>query len=161
MSLTHRFLKGCRQVHLYLGVFTAPALLFFAITGGLQTFSLHETARGSSYVPPRWLAVAAQLHKKQAMAVPVHKLRPAADPAAERMANAAPVPAAARPAAEAARPKAGNPLPLKIFTALVALALALSTLSGLYLSWKYTRQAGRIVAFFLAGTAVPVLLALV
>lgn len=149
MSLTHRFLKGCRLVHLYLGVFTAPALLFFAITGGLQTFNLHETVRGGSYAPPKWLAVAAQLHKKQTLDVPMHTLRPAADPAV-----------VARPAAEAARPKAGNPLPLKIFSALVALALALSTLSGLYLSWKYTRQAGRIVGFFLAGIAVPVLLAL-
>ena len=160
MSLTHRFLKGCRLVHLYLGVFTAPALLFFAITGGLQTFSLHETTRGSSYAPPRWLAVTAQLHKKQTMDVPVHKLRPAVDPAAERAANAAPVPMA-RPAVEAAKPKAGNPLPLKIFTALVALGLALSTLTGLYLAWKYTRHAGRIVAVFLAGIAVPILLALV
>lgn len=151
MPLILRFLKGCRLVHLYLGVFTAPALLFFAITGGLQTFGLHESARGSSHAPPKWLAVAAQLHKKQSMDVPVRKLRPAA--------NAASVPAA-RPLAGMAARRAGNPLPLKIFTALVALALAVSTLTGLYLAWRYTRHAGRIVAVFLAGIAVPVLLAL-
>ena len=158
MSLTHRFLKGCRLVHLYLGVFTAPALLFFAITGGLQTFSLHETTRGSSYAPPKWLAVAAQLHKKQNMDVPAHKLRPAADLAA-RAASAVPAPAA-RPAGEGAAPRKRNPLPLKIFTGLVALALAVSTLSGLYLAWKYTRRAGRIVAVFCAGIAAPILFAL-
>ncbi|MEW9624210.1 PepSY domain-containing protein [Rhodanobacter geophilus] len=160
MSLSHRFLKACRQVHLYLGVFTAPALLFFAITGGLQSFGLHETTRGSSYVPPRWLVVAAQLHKKQTMEVPVHKLRPPADPAAVRAAHAAPVPAA-RPAGEAAVARGRNPVPLKFFAALVALALALSTLSGLYMAWRYTRHAGRVVAVFLAGIAVPALLALV
>jgi len=44
--------KLLRMLHLYLGVFAAPALLFFAFTGGLQTFSLHETTRGSSYTPP-------------------------------------------------------------------------------------------------------------
>lgn len=160
MSLTHRFLKACRQVHLYLGVFTAPALLFFAITGGLQTFSLHETTRGSSYVPPKWLMVAAQLHKKQTMDVPARKQRPPVDPATARTASAAPAPAA-RPAGEAAGARGRNPLPLKIFTALVALALASSTLTGLYLAWRYTRHAGRIVAVFLAGIAVPILLALI
>ena len=160
MSLTHRFLKGCRLMHLYLGVFTAPALLFFAITGGLQTFSLHETTRGNSYTPPRWLAVAAQLHKKQTMDVPPHKLRPATNPAAERVVDAIPV-AATPPAADVARPKGRNPLPLKIFTALIALSLALSTLTGLYMAWRYTRRAGRVVAVFLAGIAVPILLALV
>lgn len=160
MSLTHRFLKGCRVVHLYLGVFTAPALLFFAITGGLQTFSLHETTRGSSYAPPKWLVVAAQLHKKQSMDVPARKLRPAAEPAAGRTASAALAPAA-RPAGAGAVPRGRSPLPLKIFVVLVALALASSTLTGLYLAWKYTRHAGRVVAIFLAGIAVPILLALV
>ncbi|GAB3793356.1 PepSY domain-containing protein [Dyella agri] len=160
MSLSHRFLKACRQVHLYLGVFTAPALLFFAITGGLQTFSFHETTRGSSYAPPKWLAVAAQLHKKQTMDMPARKPRPAADSVAARTAEAAPVPAP-RPVGEAAAPRARNPLPLKIFTALVALALALSTLTGLYLAWRYTRHAGRVGAAFIAGIAVPILLALI
>ncbi|MEW9571124.1 PepSY domain-containing protein [Rhodanobacter sp. Si-c] len=159
MSLAHRFLKGCRLVHLYLGVFSAPALLFFAVTGGLQTFSLHETTRGSSYAPPKWLAVAAQLHKKQTMDVPSHKLRPPANPATERAVDAVPA-AAMRPAVDAARPKGRNPLPLKVFTALIALSLALSTLTGLYMAWRYSRHAGRIVAVFLAGIAVPILLAL-
>lgn len=160
MSLTHRFLKACRLVHLYLGVFTAPALLFFAITGGLQTFGLHEAKRGSSYAPPKWLAVAGQLHKKQDMAVPSAKLRPPAAPATEKPAAAMPAPAIPAGAGTTA-PRAKNPLPLKIFAALVAFALALSTLTGLYLSWKYTRHAGRILAIFLAGIAVPILLALV
>ena len=158
MPLTHRFLKGCRLLHLYLGVFTAPALLFFAITGGLQTFGLHEARRGGGYAPPEWLAVAGQLHKKQDMAVPPAKLRPAANPVA-RVANAPQAPAA-RPAVEAAVPRKRNPLPLKLFTALVALALAVSTLSGLYLAWKYTRRAGRIVVVCGAGIVVPILLAL-
>ncbi|HEX7732278.1 MAG TPA: hypothetical protein VF415_06490, partial [Rhodanobacter sp.] len=76
-------------------------------------------------------------------------------------ANAAPVPAARPAAGGTAAPRARNPLPLKVFAALVALALALSTLTGLYMAWRYTRQAGRIVAVFLAGIAVPVLLALI
>lgn len=70
MFVKHRWLKISRQVHLYLGVFTAPALLFFAITGGLQTFGLHERERDGSYAPPAWLAEMAQLHKKQTLVLP-------------------------------------------------------------------------------------------
>src|SRR5579862_7174126 len=78
MSKSHAVLKFLRKVHLYLGVFTAPALLFFAFTGALQTFSLHETAQGSSYKPPAWIAELGQLHKKQTTELPVRKQRPEA-----------------------------------------------------------------------------------
>jgi hypothetical protein len=76
MSSSHTILKYTRLVHLYLGVFIAPALLFFAFTGALQTFSLHETTRGSSYKPPAWAVMLGQIHKKQTPIVPVRKLPP-------------------------------------------------------------------------------------
>ena len=50
--------------HHYIGVFFAPTILFFAITGSFQMFGLHETNRGSSYVPPAILVHLSQLHKK-------------------------------------------------------------------------------------------------
>ena len=59
MSSSHTLLKYLRLIHLYIGVFIAPALLFFAFTGALQTFSLHETTRGSSYKPPAWAVMLA------------------------------------------------------------------------------------------------------
>ena len=62
-----------RLVHLYLGIFTAPALIFFAFTGALQTFSLHETTRGSAYKPPAWAVTLGQIHKKQTPVVPVRR----------------------------------------------------------------------------------------
>jgi hypothetical protein len=46
-------LKSIRIMHRYPGLFFPPTILFFAITGGLQMFELHETARGSTYVPPK------------------------------------------------------------------------------------------------------------
>src|SRR3984893_4884025 len=76
MSSSHRFLKYLRLTHLYTGVFIAPALLFFAFTGALQTFSLHETTRGSNYKPPAWAVTLGQIHKKQTPVVPVRKLPP-------------------------------------------------------------------------------------
>src|ERR1700729_278044 len=144
MSTGHRLLKWIRQIHLYLGVFTAPMLLFFAFTGGMQTFSLHETTRGSSYTPPAWLATLAQLHKKQTTVMPTRRPHPpeAATPgkdstaagasAASSLANAPTdartTPAPSAPADNAgARPKK-NLLPMKLFFALVALSLMLSAL---------------------------------
>jgi uncharacterized iron-regulated membrane protein len=163
MSLTHRFLKFTRTVHLYLGVFTAPMLLFFAITGGLQSFSLHETTRGSSYVPPAWLASAAQFHKKQTTVLPKRRPRPA-----EAVVTPSPTPDAttnSRPSPEnladhvAAQPKK-NLLPMKAFFALVALGLLVSVLSGLYMAWRYSRKPMLFGAILVAGIAVPLLLLL-
>ncbi len=144
-------LKAIRLTHLYSGVFLAPAILFFAITGGLQMFSLHETTRGSSYVPPAILVHLAQLHKKATLTVPQRKLTPAP--------SAAPTPA---PPPSNKPPAAAQPsyLPMKIFFALVALGLVISTLSGLVMSWTYTRNKTLIAGAFLAGILVPVLLLL-
>ncbi|OOG64751.1 hypothetical protein B0E46_04895 [Rhodanobacter sp. B04] len=175
MSSAHRFLKISRSVHLYLGVFTAPMLLFFAITGGLQTFSLHETTRGSSYTPPAWLASMGQLHKKQTTVMPVRRARPAetsmpatnADPA-----GAMPLPPANTPADARAAPSPGqgiagvdarpkkNLLPMKIFFVVVSLGLLLSTLTGIYMAYRYSRKPRLISSVLVAGIVVPLLLLL-
>lgn len=162
MSLGHRFLKLSRTIHLYLGVFTAPALLFFAITGGLQTFSLHETTRGSSYVPPAWLASAAQLHKKQTTVKPVRRPRPAEVVAVQMSpaADAKPIRPDGQPSDKPAMPPRKNLLPMKVFFALVALGLAISTLSGLYMAWRYSRRPRLFGTVLAAGFAVPLLLLL-
>ncbi|GGA07238.1 PepSY domain-containing protein [Dyella caseinilytica] len=162
MSVSHKILKIARQIHLYLGVFIAPALLFFALTGGLQVFSLHETTRGSDYKPPAWLVTMAQLHKKQTTAV---RKRPV------DAGNHAPEVAVSAPAANPAPPmpanmdmpraEAKNPLPLKIFSALVALGLFISTLLGIYMAYRYTRKPGLITVLLLAGFVVPIVLALI
>ena len=157
MPLGHRFLKTTRTIHLYLGVFTAPMLLFLAVTGGLQVFGMHEAHRGSDYRPPAWLASMAHLHKKQSLVVPPRKPRPARaeTPAGDRTTAAAPAPHAASD-----RGPAKNPLPMKIFFALVALGLLVSVLSGLYMAWRFSRRPGLFGAVLAGGIAVPVLLLL-
>jgi len=165
MSLTHRFLKTARTVHLYLGVFSAPMLLFFAITGGLQSFSLHESTRGSSYVPPAWLASAAQFHKKQSIATPLRRRPPhEAVAVTPRVELARTRPAESRnPQREDAR-AAAQPerhlAPMKAFFALVALSLLVSVLSGLYMAWRYSRRPALFGTVLLAGIATPLLLML-
>lgn len=172
MSLSHHFLRTTRAVHLYLGIFTAPMLLFFAITGGLQSFGLHETSRSSSYTPPAWLATMAQLHKKQTTVMPVRRPRPPEaqvaapnpDAAAAKPVVDAPVEARAttanQPAEHAdAKPKK-NLLPMKIFFGLMSLGLLTSVLSGLYMAWRYSRKPRLFSTVLFAGIIVPLLLLL-
>jgi hypothetical protein len=160
MSASHTFLKIVRQIHLYVGVFIAPALLFFAFTGGLQVFSLHETTRGSDYKPPAWLVVMAQLHKKQTATVAVRKPHPMdADNHSTAPTSS---PAASMPM-KSDMPHADerHPLPLKIFSAFVAFGLFVSTLIGLYMAYRYTRRSMLVTVLLLAGIVLPIVLAMI
>lgn len=56
-----------RRIHRYLGVFFAPSIVFFALTGLLQTFNLHEDDQGGSYRAPAWVKVMSALHKDQTL----------------------------------------------------------------------------------------------
>ena len=152
------WLQFFRKTHLYIGVFTAPAILFFALTGSLQTFSLHESARDGSYKPAQWILVLSQLHKKQTMQVPVRKA-PAQLAPVSATADKKTEGKKADPASQPAPPQPWrNLLPLRIFFLVVALSLFLSTLSGLYLAWKYRRDRILATALLLAGIVVPILL---
>ena len=199
-------LKSSRLFHLYSGVFLAPALIFFAITGGLQTFSFHETTKGSNYKPPRILVELGQLHKKQTVVVPVRKGPPPdakpdqtatttrlpfdptihgdhtnqqkhdtldrqsrpgrADRANDAPVAAAPDPPASDPAPtqpQAPTPPPGrvhNLLPMKIFFVIVSIGLFLSTLTGLFMAYKYTRNSLAVTATLVAGIVIPLLLLL-
>jgi hypothetical protein len=167
MSSSHALLKYLRLVHLYIGVFIAPAIFFFAFTGALQTFSFHETTHGSSYKPPAWAVTLAQIHKKQTPIVPVKKAPPQDKPvdktAAEKLRSSAPTQPGPPPApkTDAPAPKPHNALPLKLFFLLVSVGLFISTLSGLYMSYKYIRNRKLITAILVAGIIVPILLAII
>ena len=155
-SKRHHFLHYVRYTHLYLGVFIAPALLFFAFTGALQTFSFHETTRGSSYKPPAWIATLAQIHKKQTMTVPVRKLPPPGFQATGPKSDKVDKPDKSQPLTAPAKPH--NPLPLKLFFLLVSIGLFLSTLSGLYMSYRYSRNRPLITGLLIAGVVIPIAL---
>jgi hypothetical protein len=153
MATPHRWLKTFRTLHLYFGVFTAPALLFLAFTGALQSVNLHEAARGGDYKPPAWIASVAQMHKKQSFEVPAKRPSPKASVASAQAApraNGKPSPAPAK----------HNLWPMKIFFVLVSLSLMLSTLTGIYIGWRYTRHRRRYGATLAAGVVVPTLLLL-
>ena len=153
MSARSKILHLLRQLHLYVGVFTAPAILFFAFTGVLQTFSLHQTSRDGSYKPDKWIVILAELHKKQTPQLSVRK--PVAKPADTPVIDAekgsqAHVP----PSIE----QFHNPLPLKIFFLLVGVGLFASTLSGLYMSWRYKHSRLLLTLLVTAGIVTPILM---
>ena len=145
-----------RYTHLYLGIFISPALLFFAFTGALQTFSLHETTRGSNYKPPAWIVTLGQIHKKQTMVVPVRKLPPPAAQVAGIKGDKGQTAAALGPASPLA--KVHNSLPLKLFFLLVSIGLFISTVSGLYMAYRYSRNRVLVTGLLVAGVVVPVVL---
>ena len=161
-----------RLVHLYLGVFTAPALLFFAFTGALQTFSLHETTKGSSYKPPQWAVVLGQIHKKQTPVVPVRK-QPSSEPVAAQSGStgagaAGQGQAPGRESGVGAEQGAGrmparvhHPMPMKIFFLVVSIGLLLSTLTGIYMSYKYMRDRRVVTLLLVLGVLIPVTLVFV
>lgn len=138
-----------RQLHSYIGAFIAPSVLFFAVTGGLQVFSLHEAHGG--YRPPELVVRLSRVHKDQVIALPPAR-RPQASGHEHRdhgaradAPHAAPAPSWAVTA-------------LKWLFVTVATGLCLSTLIGLWLAFTASRRRGVILALFVLGALAPVAL---
>ncbi len=140
-------MRSLRRYHHYVGVFFAPAILLFALSGALQTFRLHE-AEGYGATPPGWIVWMASVHKDQSLP----RERAAPNPTAK---------AAVKPPVKFDAPgrmKRPSPLPLKIFVILLAIGLTISALLGVIiaLSNRVTRR-GSIV-MLAAGAVVPLVL---
>lgn len=144
-----------RQIHLYLGVLCAPAILFFAFTGSLQSFGLNDGAQDGSYTPPHWVSMLAQIHKKQSAQLPLRK-----PTAPVQNANAVITPAKKVAALVGAQPtrQPHNPLPERVFFLMVCVSLVASTVTGIWMSWKYKRNALVLTTLFLAGIVIPLVL---
>jgi len=140
-------MSSIRIWHMYIGILIAPSVLFFAFTGALQIFSLHE-AHGS-YEPPPLLEKLSRLHKDQVFAQKKHKED-------KSEATGAPEP----PKAESEdRPRLGTVL-LKWFCLLVALGLSVSTLLGLWMGLTQIRRKRTGWWLLAAGIVLPVALTL-
>ena len=145
-------MKTIRLLHRYLGLFFAPAIIFFSFSGALQTFGWHETARGSSYQPPAWILTMAQLHKKQTFTVPAPKRK---TPVAVSLVSDPPA-ASVKKSAGDGRTK----FALKCFVFLMSMALMLSTLLGVVMALRFSKDARLIWAVVLCGVLFPVAVAL-
>jgi hypothetical protein len=167
--MSNQTLRLFRLTHLYFGLFITPALLFFAITGALQTFSLHEQVAGSSYKPSPLIAKLAQIHKNQTTemrrpqqnqhSAGVADNQHAHGESGSRPGNAnQPGPAQNAPAPFTGPTKRQQHVPLKIFFVLVSLGLLLSSLTGIYMAYKYQRSRITVTAVLVLGMVTPLIL---
>ena len=58
-------LRQVRTAHLYLGLFLAPLLIFFSLSGAWQALDLHKSPKDGSYVPPSALVQLSEVHVRQ------------------------------------------------------------------------------------------------
>ena len=152
-------MMALRQWHTYIGAFIAPSVLFFALTGAIQLFSLHEAHDG--YKPPLLIEKLAAVHKDQVFKVKErHERPPHAGPKAGEDGDddhRAVAPAGSQ------KPKAPDAAQIRtwalkwVFVA-VALGLIASTLLGLWMAFTTGKRKGAIAVVLLLGAALPVLL---
>ena len=151
-----------RRWHSYIGFFIAPSVLFFALTGALQLFSLHE--EHGNYRPPAIVEKLSSVHRDQVFAVGDHHTHPGADAGADVGKPAEPA-AATAAAPAAAKEDADEPgLPtfiLKIFFLIVGLGLAASAALGLWIGLTQTRSRGTAWLLVMSGSLIPVALLLI
>lgn len=139
--------RQLRQLHHYLGVFFAPAIIFFALTGAFQVFRLQEDkgwAKIAAGAPPAVLVWGAAIHRDSGPP----KVKPARPPEAKG--------AAARPAAPMTPQK--SKLPLQVFTVVMSLGLVFSSLLGIVIALNNRHMRRGSIVMLIAGSILPILL---
>lgn len=144
-------MRMVRQIHNYVGLFFAPMILLFALSGALQTFRLQETHDPAAPPPPRWIVWMASVHKDQQQPRDQPRRRPAPPPGAQAAPHHAP---------PSASPRLFSPLPLKIFVTALSIGLILSTLLGITIALNNPLTRRISIILLIAGTIVPLLLLL-
>jgi hypothetical protein len=142
-------LTTLRQWHTYVGLFIAPSVLFFSLTGAVQIFNLHE-AHGS-YHPAVLLEKFSAVHKDQVFEEPHDKSAPDNDAP-----HSAAGGAADQPSEDEDEKQSASTLALKWFFLAVALGLAASTLIGIWMGTTQTRRKGLAWSLLIVGGLVPV-----
>ncbi len=151
-------MQKLRRYHYYLGVFFAPLIILFALSGALQTFRLHEE-KGWGSEPPTWFVWMASIHRDS-------KLPKAQASGTEHAEAAKPAialvkstqPEAAEPEAAKPKPPQVNKLPMQMFMVVMSVALLLSSLLGITiaLNSRATRRASLVMLAL--GSLVPLAL---
>ena len=154
------WLKQVRQLHLYLGTFFGPSILFFAMSGALQLFGLHEGHPGEAYQPPAWVQKLGSIHKDQTVSEkhgpPPGSAREQKGPPETEEARRPPQRDGSRRNEE--RESNKFTLALKCFFLAMAVGLVFSTVLGIYMAFKYNRSRTLVWGLLLLGTVIPVAL---
>ena len=169
-------LPAIRQWHTMIGMFIAPSIMFFAFTGVIQIFSLHE-ARGD-YHPPALIEGMGSVHKDQVFRVKAARPEPAAATTSAAAAQHEDADhdhadadhddhdhAAAAGPAEKGGAKAKVP-PLKVYVlkwlfTFVAAGLLTSTGLGIWMGLSFGRNKRLLWGLLAAGVVLPLLLVVI
>jgi uncharacterized iron-regulated membrane protein len=143
-----------RRWHAYLGLFMAPSLLFFAVSGAWQIFNLHEAHAG--YRPPALLEKLSAVHRDQVFEQPREHHQDA-----DAGAKGADAPSAEHPQSEQEHSVTAPTLALKWFFVLIASGLTVSSLIGVWIGLTQMRVKATAWTLLLAGALIPVILLLV
>ena len=143
MALKASTMRTLRAWHLYAGLFFAPMLLLFAVSGAFQTFRIPDKADA-----PGWIKLIAAVHKDQA---PPRAKRPKPQPDEAKGVASAPKPDAPKAALH-------NKLPLQIFVVLLSIALLFSTLSGIVIALNVRAMRRTGIIMLALGTILPIAL---
>ena len=129
-----------RKIHYYAGVFFAPTIIFFAFSGVLQVFKLHETYRDTPGAQGDWIAWMSQVHRESALIPPK-------------------VGAAKAPPREGTPPpKPEKAHPFRWFAALMGVSLIGASLAGLWIAYNYPKRRRSFFATLIAGIVLPILI---
>ena len=155
--------NAIRQVHVYISVFVAPSLIFFAVTGAFQTFRIPDRPDA-----PVVLQKLARAHKDSVFAVkPPRPKKPDGAAGGERHhhddADGPKAKGDGSPSATAAgapdKPAKPAPKPateaVKWFFVLAAIGMTVSTLLGVWMALAYHKRRGLMWALLIAGTVIP------
>lgn len=143
-------MKNARQIHLFLGTFFAPAIIFFALSGLLQIFGLHESKGKDAAAPIGWIAEMAEIHKNQHLRID----RPRRDAAPDAHDEHEHSPGPRQNAPVSAKPSWA----LKAFVLLMALGLIGTALIGTYIALQNPRTRRNAWISLVLGIALPIVL---
>jgi hypothetical protein len=149
-------MKNIRQIHLFLGTFFAPAIVFFAFSGILQIFGLHEREGREGPPPAAWIAELAEIHKNQHLrveAAPRNEVKHAPDVQDEHDGHESPNHAQSTSAKSVAPTWA-----LKAFCLLMAIGLIGTSLLGITIALQNPRTRRNAWISLMAGLLLPLLL---
>jgi hypothetical protein len=126
-----------RRWHSYIGLFIAPSVIFFALTGAIQLYGLHEA--NGHYRPPAIVEKLSSLHKDQVFAFGHHHEPPA-------------------PKDDDDDKEETSTLILKGFFLVVALGLTFSSAFGAWMGLTQLRRPRLASGLLISGALIPVIL---
>ena len=133
-----------RKIHVYIAVFVAPTMMFFALTGALQTFRIADRPDASDL-----LVKLTHVHRDDEFMKPAPR---------KPLPTSADKPVAPKPPPEPHNPPPKSKTALQWFFSLVSISFIVSTLLGLWMALAYNKDKAILWGLLTAGTAIPLLI---